>query len=155
MTGCCNKTTDWAHSPLKTVLGKIGNRYQSYCTTYKTHTMTTHHRGTGCTSEDKDLISNVKDARGIDIGPDNDNDSTSSLDTTIYFRGSEADGHLGNLLPSNQAKLSALTKEIHNLHQWMEAREGQSTEGMHHIEQGLQILSLALKAQQTSTSAPT
>ena len=35
-------------SPLKTVLGKIEDRYQAYCTTYKTCTMATHHRGAGC-----------------------------------------------------------------------------------------------------------
>ena len=32
-------------SPLKTVLGKIGDTYQAYCHTYKTHTMATHHGG--------------------------------------------------------------------------------------------------------------
>ena len=35
------------HSPLKTVLGKIGDWYQAYCTTYKTHAMATHHGGAG------------------------------------------------------------------------------------------------------------
>ena len=34
-------------SPLKTVFGKIGDTYQAYCNTYKTHTMATHHRGSG------------------------------------------------------------------------------------------------------------
>ena len=32
------------HSPLKTVLGKIGDQYQAYCTMYKIHTMATHHQ---------------------------------------------------------------------------------------------------------------
>ena len=79
--------------------------------------MTTCYRGTGCTWEDKDLNPHVKDARGIDTGIDNDNESTSSLDTTIAFGGLEADGHINDLLPSHQAKLTTLTKEIHNLHQ--------------------------------------
>ena len=35
-------------SPLKMVLGKIRDWYQAFCTTYKTHTMATCHRGTGC-----------------------------------------------------------------------------------------------------------
>ena len=35
------------HSLLKTVLGKIGDQYQTYCTSYKTHAMSAHHRGTG------------------------------------------------------------------------------------------------------------
>ena len=34
-------------SPLKTVFGKIGDTYQAYCHTYKTHAMATHHRGSG------------------------------------------------------------------------------------------------------------
>ena len=60
MTGHCNKTTDQAHSPFKTMLRKIGDRYQSYCTTYKTHAMTTHYRGVGHTGKDTDLNSHVE-----------------------------------------------------------------------------------------------
>ena len=33
--------------PLKKVLNKLGNPYQTYVNTYKTHMMATHHRGTG------------------------------------------------------------------------------------------------------------
>ena len=36
-------------SPLKTVFGKIGDIYQAYCYTYKTHAMATHHGGSGTT----------------------------------------------------------------------------------------------------------
>ena len=79
--------------------------------------MTTHHRGTGHTSKDKDSNPHVEDARGIDTGLDNDNESTSSSDTAIAFGGLEADGHINNLLPSNQATLTVLTNEIHNIHQ--------------------------------------
>ena len=32
-------------SPLKTVLNSLGDTYQAYCNTYKTHTMATHHGG--------------------------------------------------------------------------------------------------------------
>ena len=35
------------HSPLKTVLNKLGDSSQTYINTYKTHTMATHHGGTG------------------------------------------------------------------------------------------------------------
>ena len=115
MTGCCNKSNNQAHSPLKTMLRKIGDRYQSYTVTYKTHTMTTHHRETGHTGKDRDLDSHVEDTGGIDIGPYNDHESTNSLDTTIDFGGSEADGHLGNVLPNSQANLSVLTREINSL----------------------------------------
>ena len=30
-------------SSVKTVFGKLGDTYQAYCNTYKTHAMTTHH----------------------------------------------------------------------------------------------------------------
>ena len=63
MTGHCHKTTDWAHSPFKTVLRKIGDRYQSYCTTYKTHAMIICHGGVGHAGEDRDLNSHVEDTR--------------------------------------------------------------------------------------------
>ena len=39
------------HSSLKKVLNKIEDSYQIYIYTYKTHTMATHHRGTGQPSE--------------------------------------------------------------------------------------------------------
>ena len=38
-------------SPLKTVLGKIGDTYQACCNTYKTHAMATHHGGSGNPSD--------------------------------------------------------------------------------------------------------
>ena len=34
-------------SPLKTVLNKLGDSYQTYINTYKTHAMATHYGGTG------------------------------------------------------------------------------------------------------------
>ena len=36
-----------SRSPLKTVFGKLGDTYQAYCNTYKTHAMATHHGGLG------------------------------------------------------------------------------------------------------------
>ena len=36
-----------SHSPLKTVFGKLGDTYQAYCNTYKTHAMATCHGGSG------------------------------------------------------------------------------------------------------------
>ena len=49
-------TQDHVHC-LKTVLGKIGDQYQAYCTTYKTHAMATCHRGAGHPLD-----------RGLDLG---------------------------------------------------------------------------------------
>ena len=68
---------------------KLGDKYQSYCTTYKTHTMTTCHRGTGHTGKDRDLnflidITTKGDTRGIDIGPVMTMKAHSS-DTTLAF----------------------------------------------------------------------
>ena len=44
MSACHNL---WLHSPLKTVFNKLGDTCQAYYNTYKTHTMATHHGGTG------------------------------------------------------------------------------------------------------------
>ena len=62
-------------------------------------------------------ITTKQDTEGIDIGPNNDNESTNSSDTMLAFGGSEADGHLSNLLTSSQANLTVLTGEINSLHQ--------------------------------------
>ena len=34
-------------TPLKTVFRKLGETYQAYCNTYKTHAMAIHHGGSG------------------------------------------------------------------------------------------------------------
>ena len=115
MTGCHNRSNDQANSPLKTMLRKFGDKYQSYYTTYITHTITTHHRETGYTGKDRNLNFLVEDPRGIDIELNNDNESTHSSDTMIVFRGSEVDGHLGNPLSNSQANLTILTREINSL----------------------------------------
>ena len=44
MSACCNLRPC---SPLKTVFNKLGDTYQAFCNTYKTHAMATHHRGAG------------------------------------------------------------------------------------------------------------
>ena len=79
--------------------------------------MTTQHRRTGYTSKDRDLNAHVEDTGGIDIGPNNNNENTYSLDTRLAFGGSEVDGHFGNLLPNSQANLTILTREINRFQQ--------------------------------------
>ena len=64
--------------------------------------MTTHHRETGHTDKDRDFNFHIEDP--IDIGPGNDNESSNSSDTMLAFGGLEANGCLGNLLPSNQVR---------------------------------------------------
>ena len=154
MTGYHNRSNHWAHSPFKTLLRKLGDKFQSYSTTHKIHTMTTCHGGTAHTGKDWELDSHVENTGGIDIGLGNDNERANSWDTTIALGGLEADGHLCKLLHNSQANLTVLTREINSLQQWVEAWEGQPMKGLDHIEQELWNLSLMLRTQLTSTPAP-
>ena len=79
------------------------------------HTMVTHHRGTEC-QVDRDINLHMEDMEDINTGH-NDNVSASHSDTTIAFGGSEKDGQPSKLIPSNQAKLTALARELCDLHQ--------------------------------------
>ena len=93
------------------MLEKIRDRYQTYCTVYKMHTMATCHRDPGGpTDRDTNLHA---EAAGID----NDIESISGSDATVALGGLEAEGNPNELLPSNQAKLTAFTREINELHQ--------------------------------------
>ena len=84
MSGHCSKNSEQMHSPLKTVLGKIGDRYQTYWIVYKMQTMATHHRGAGCPI-DRDTNLHIEDAETT--GLENDNEIISGLDTTIALGG--------------------------------------------------------------------
>ena len=142
MSGCHSNNNGQMHSPLKTMLRKIRNRYQTYCTVYKMQTMATCHGGAGHpVARDVNLHTGDPEAIGID----NDNDSISGSDATVALGGLETEGNTNELLPSNQAKLTPLTWEINELCQWVEAREGQPAESLDCIEQELQNLSLALQ----------
>ena len=109
-----SKISKQMHSPLKTVPGMIGDRYQMYCTVYKIHGITTHHGG-AVHSIDKDINLHVEEAETTGIY--NDNESISGIDTTVALGGPEAEGNSDELTPSNQAKLTAITGEINDLHQ--------------------------------------
>ena len=61
------------HSPFKTMLRKIGDKYEAYCTTYKIHTMATCHGGTGCPL-DRGINLNAEDSEPTYI--ENGNEST-------------------------------------------------------------------------------
>ena len=65
------------------MLWKMGDRYQSYCTTDKTHTMTTHHGAVGHVGKDRDLNFHVEDTENI-----HDNEGTNRSGTMIAFGGS-------------------------------------------------------------------
>ena len=139
MSGHYSKNNEWTHSLLKTVFGKIGNRYQAYCTVYKMHAMTTHHGGTWHPIAG-DVNLHIEDPEVT--GMDNENDTISGWDA---LGGLEAEGNPNEHLPSNQATLTALTWEINKLHLWVEVGEGQPAESLDHIEQELPTLSLALQ----------
>ena len=80
MSGCHSKNNEQMHSSLKTMLEKIRNRYQTYCTTYETHAMAIHQGGEGCPT-DRDVNLHTEDPEAI--GMDNDNDSISGSDATV------------------------------------------------------------------------
>ena len=92
------------------MLGKIGDKYQAYCTMYKTHAMATHHGGTGHPL-DRGIDLNAEDAEPIDI----DNEITHGSDATVPLGGPEAEGLPSDPVYSNQDKLMALTREINDL----------------------------------------
>ena len=66
------------------------------------------------------------------------NDSTHSSKTTVVPGGPEAQGHPKDPVCNNQDKLTALTREINDLCQTVEAGEGQPAETLDHMEHELQ-----------------
>ena len=92
------------------MLGKIGDKYQAYCTMYKIHAMATHHRHAGHPL-DRGINLNAEDLEPTDI----DNERTHGLNVTVALRGPEAEGHPDDPLYSNQDKLTALMREINDL----------------------------------------
>ena len=85
------------------VFGKIGDTYQTYCNTYKTHAMATHHGGSG----------NPLD-RDIDVTRENQTTIDTDVEDTQDFHPVETD-HFENLEHNNPAKLTALTRELDDL----------------------------------------
>ena len=83
------------------------------------HIMATHHRGAGHPIARDNLHAEDPEATGMD----NDNDSISGSDATVALGGLVVEGNPDELLPSNQAKLTALTQEINELFQQVEAGE--------------------------------
>ena len=133
------------------MLEKIGDTYHTYCTVYKMHAMATCHGGTGHPI-DRDINLYIEDAETTGIS--NENESISGWDTTSALGGPEAEGNPNELIHSKQAMLTALTREINDLHQRVEAR-GQLAEHLDCIEWELQNLSLALQPQLPPMPTPT
>ena len=92
-------------SPLKTVFGKLGDTYQAYCNTYKTHAIATCHGGSGqCLDRDIDVTREVNKITDTDI------------QNTQDFHPVDTD-HFEDLQHNNPTKLTALTREVDDLHQ--------------------------------------
>ena len=96
-------------SPLKTVLGKIGDTYQVYCHMYKTHAMATHHGGSG-QYLDRDINAHETTDTEIEHGQEFHHINTND------FEDSET---------NNPARLTAITRELDDLCQQVQAGEGQ------------------------------
>ena len=119
-----------SHLPLKTVFGKIGDTYQAYCNTYKTHTMATHQRGPG-------------NPFNRDVTRETQTNVDTNVENIQEFHPVETD-HFEDLEHNNPTKLTAVTRELDDLHQQVQAEEGQPTEGLNCIECKLQKLFIAL-----------
>ena len=130
MSGCHSKQNEQMHLPFETMLRKIRDKYQAYCTMYKEHVTAMHHGSAGHPL-DRDIDLHIEDSETTCL--DNDIETTSGLDTIVALGGPEAEGHPSDLLHSNQAKLRALMREINDLHQSVEAREGQPPESLDHM----------------------
>ena len=144
MSAHCNTRS---YSPLKAILGKIGDLYQAYCTTYKTHAMATYHGGAGCLLN-RGLNILTEDTEHADI----DNDSTHSSDARVTLGDPEAVEHPEDPAYENQDRLAALMREINDLHQRIAAREGQPVEPLDHTQQELQNLSTTIHQPQPPAS---
>ena len=88
------------HSPLKTVFGKIGDTYQAYCNTYKTHAMATCHGGSG-----KPLD------RDMNMTRDNQTAVDADVEDMQNFHPVETD-HFEDLEHNNPTKLTAITRKL-------------------------------------------
>ena len=111
------------HSPLKTVLNKLWDSYQTYCNAYKTHTMATHHAGTG-QPLDKDIPPHDQ---GTDIQADYHHEDMD------IFEDAEQDNH---------TNLKILAWDLDDLCHKVLAGEGQPIEALNHIECEIQRLSI-------------
>ena len=122
MSACHNLRS---YSTLKTVLGRIGDTYKAYCNTYITHAMATHHGGSG---QPLDTVTNITREEQPVVDTDVEVQQDFHPKDTAQFEVLE---HY------NPTRLTAITRELDDLHQRIQAEEGQPTESLHLIEQEL------------------
>ena len=111
MSGCHSKNKEQMHSPLKTVLGDwkyVSNLLHSI---QDAHNGYPPQRGGHPVAIDN---LHVEDPEATSM---DNNDKISGSVAIVALGGLEAEGNTDELLPSNQAKLTALTREINDLHQ--------------------------------------
>ena len=92
-----------SHLSLNTVFGKLGDTYQAYCKTYKTHAMATHHGGSGQPLD-----------RDIDVTGDAHETTGTDIESTWDFRPVDTD-HFEDLQHNDPMNLTALTREVDDL----------------------------------------
>ena len=115
-----------SHSPLKTVLNRLGDTYQAYCNTYKTQTMATHHGGSG---------------QPLDRDTSNGKDTDVNIPHNYHH---EDTGDFENVEQENHTNLATLTRKLDDLCHRVQTGEGQPMETLYHIEDELQRLSISL-----------
>ena len=113
------------HFPLKTALGRIGDTYQAYYNTYKTH-YGYHNGGSGQPLDrDTNMTREQQPVMDTDVEVQQD---FHPVDTAQF----EVLEH------NNLTRLTAITRALDDLHQRIQAEEGQPKESLHCIEQELQ-----------------
>ena len=111
MSGCHSKHSKQMHSLFKTILRKSETSIKLIALCIRHTLWLPHHGGAGC-PRNRDIDLQKEDAEST--GQENDNESTSGLDATIFLGGPEAEGQHDHI-HSNQAKLTALMREINDL----------------------------------------
>ena len=111
-------------SPLKKVLNKIEDSYQTYINAYKTHAMATCHGGTGKPSEkDSDPQEN---------------------DVVIHDKYQADINDFENIKPDHHERLRVLTHEKDHLGQKVKANETEPMDTINHLEHKINRLALTL-----------
>ena len=123
MSACT--TSLGSHSPLKTVLNKLEDSYQTYINTYKTHTMVSHHGGARQPSD--------RDPNLPEQGSDIPSDHLEDMD------------NFENVEEENHTTLNALTRNLDDLQHRVETAKGQPMEAINHLECELHRLSLTFQ----------
>ena len=95
------------HSPLKTVFGKIGDTYQAYCNTFKTHAVATHYAGSAWP-----LDRDIDVTRETQKTADTNIEDTQDFNTVVTLNEPEEIDHCEDLKYNHPTKLTALTREI-------------------------------------------